>query len=421
MKKLIFGYGATGKSVEAYFQKNNIEYFIYDDDKEIEIPKKQKFKDNKFDDIDEIIISPGIKPTHPLILEINSKKINVITDIEIYQRDRIHNTPIIGVTGTNGKTTFVELLSDFINSQGLKSLAVGNIGDSPLNYIDEKYDYIVMELSSFQLHYIKNLSLEVGIVLNIEEDHLDWHENVQEYIKSKKKIFQFSKSQIATGRLPNYLSMNEGLAEEQYNKPKFPKDFSMNFMRFKYFDDFLDAFFILVPQLNLSVTKAYDYLKNTKSLEHRFETVDIINGVRYINDSKSTNFHSVSEASKKVKNGLLVMHGLTKEMSVSNLNISTENIGLVLVPKNMKIDLSRFDSFEIKYYESIFDLESEILKCLELWKTKLISTQDRRKSKHMCETVLFSCGGASFNDFKNYEERGNFFKSVVSNIKDRNA
>ena len=75
MKKLIFGYGATGKSVERYFKKNNFEYFIYDDDKEIEIPKKQKFKDNKFDDIDEIIISPGIKPTHPLILEINSKKL----------------------------------------------------------------------------------------------------------------------------------------------------------------------------------------------------------------------------------------------------------------------------------------------------------------------------------------------------------
>ena len=419
MKKLIFGYGATGKSVEAYFQKNNIEYFIYDDDKEIEIPKKQKFKDNKFDDIDEIIISPGIKPTHPLILEINSKKINVITDIEIYQRDRIHNTPIIGVTGTNGKTTFVELLSDFINSQGLKSLAVGNIGDSPLNYIDEKYDYIVMELSSFQLHYIKNLSLEVGIVLNIEEDHLDWHENVQEYIKSKKKIFQFSKSQIATGRLPNYLSMNEGLAEEQYNKPKFPKDFSMNFMRFKYFDDFLDAFFILVPQLNLSVTKAYDYLKNTKSLEHRFETIDIINGVTYINDSKSTNFHSVSEASKRVKNGLLVLHGLTKQMSGSSLNISRENIGLALVPKNMKYELNRFDSIEKKYYESIFDLEDEILMCLELWKKS--KDQQRGKSKNMCETVLFSCGGSSFNDFKDYQERGNFFKTVVSNIKDRNA
>ena len=419
MKKLIFGYGATGKSVEAYFQKNNIEYFIYDDDKEIEIPKKLKFKDNKFDEIDEIIISPGIKPTHPFILEINSKKINVITDIDIYERDRIHNTPIIGVTGTNGKTTFVELLSDFINSQGLKSLAVGNIGDSPLNYIDEKYDYIVMELSSFQLHYIKNLSLEVGIVLNIEEDHLDWHENVQEYIKSKKKIFQFSKSQIATGRLPNYLSMNEGLAEEQYNKPKFPKDFSMNFMRFKYFDDFLDAFFILVPQLNLSVTKAYDYLKNTKSLEHRFETIDIINGVTYINDSKSTNFHSVSEASKRVKNGLLVLHGLTKQMSGSSLNISRENIGLALVPKNMKYELNRFDSIEKKYYESIFDLEDEILMCLELWKKS--KDQQRGKSKNMCETVLFSCGGSSFNDFKNYEERGNFFKSVVSNIKDKNA
>ena len=70
MKKLIFGYGATGKSVETYFKKNNIEYLIYDDDKEIEIPKNQKFKDTKFDEIDEIIISPGIKPTHPLLLKI---------------------------------------------------------------------------------------------------------------------------------------------------------------------------------------------------------------------------------------------------------------------------------------------------------------------------------------------------------------
>ena len=419
MKKLIFGYGATGKSVERYFKKNNFEYFIYDDDKEIEIPKKQKFKDKKFDEIDEVIISPGIKPSHPLILEMNSKKIDIITDIDIYQRDRVHNTPIIGVTGTNGKTTFVELLSDFINSQGLKSLAVGNIGDSPLNYIDEKYDYIVMELSSFQLHYINNLSLEVGIILNIEEDHLDWHENVQEYKESKKKIFQFSKSKIATGRLPNYLSMNEGLAEELSNKPKFPKDFSFNIMRLKYFDDFLDAFFILIPKLNLSATKAYDYLKNTKSLEHRFETVDIINGVRYINDSKSTNFHSVSEASKRVKNGLLVLHGLTKQMSGSSLNISRENIRLVLVPKNMKYDLNSFDSFEKKYYESIFDLENEILMCLEL--SEKSKAQQYGQYKSVFETVLFSCGGSSFNDFKNYEERGNFFKSIVSNIKDKNA
>ena len=409
MKKLIFGYGATGKSVETYFQKNKIEYFIYDDDKEIEIPKNKKFKDNKFDEIDEIIISPGIKPTHPLLLKIKSKKINLITDIDMYARDRKYDIPIIGVTGTNGKTTFVELITDFINSQGLNSLAVGNIGDSPLNYINEEFDYIVMELSSFQLYYIKNLSLEVGIVLNIEQDHLDWHKNIQEYAESKKKIFNFSKFQIATGKLSNYLSMNEGLAEEQINQPKFPEGFSYDDMRVKFYDDFLNAFFILVSKLNLSEIKAIDYLKKTRDLEHRFETVDIINGVTYINDSKSTNFHSVSEATKRVKNGLLIMHGLTKNMSGSKLNIDRENIRMVLVPKDMKIDFNLNDLSEARYYESIFDLESEILKYLE---------SGQSSEQKIFDTVLFSCGGASFNDFRNYEERGSFFKKIVSNIKE---
>ena len=414
MKKLIFGYGATGKSVETYFHKNKIEYFIYDDDKEIEIPKNKKFKDNKFDEIDEIIISPGIKPTHPLLLKIKSKKINLITDIDMYARDRKYDIPIIGVTGTNGKTTFVELITDFINSQGLNSLAVGNIGDSPLNYINEEFDYIVMELSSFQLYYIKNLSLEVGIVLNIEQDHLDWHKNIIEYADSKKKIFKFSKFQINTCRLSNYLSFPEILDEEKINKAKFPEGFSYDDMRVKFYDDFLNAFFILVSKLNLSEIKAYDYLKKTRDLEHRFETVDIINGVTYINDSKSTNFHSVSEATKRVKNGLLIMHGLTKNMSGSKLNIDRENIRMVLVPKDMKIDLNWNHWSEPRYYESIFDLESEILNLT--YEFDLESGQPSEKINF--DTVLFSCGGASFNDFKNYEERGNFFKEIVSNIKE---
>tara|TARA_B100000131_G_C18040063_1_gene582041 strand:- start:6 stop:1262 length:1257 start_codon:yes stop_codon:yes gene_type:complete len=414
VKKLIFGYGATGKSVETYFHKNKIEYFIYDDDKEIEIPKNKKFKDNKFDEIDEIIISPGIKPTHPLLSKIKSKKINLITDIDMYARDRKYDIPIIGVTGTNGKTTFVELITDFINSQGLNSLAVGNIGDSPLNYINEEFDYIVMELSSFQLYYIKNLSLEVGIVLNIEQDHLDWHKNIIEYADSKKKIFKFSKFQINTCRLSNYLSFPEILDEEKINKAKFPEGFSYDDMRVKFYDDFLNAFFILVSKLNLSEIKAYDYLKKTRDLEHRFETVDIINGVTYINDSKSTNFHSVSEATKRVKNGLLIMHGLTKNMSGSKLNIDRENIRMVLVPKDMRIDLNWNHWSEPRYYESIFDLESEILNLT--YEFDLESGQPSEKINF--DTVLFSCGGASFNDFKNYEERGNFFKEIVSNIKE---
>ena len=157
MKKLIFGYGATGKSVATYFQKNNIEFFIYDDDKTIEITKNQLFDESKLDEVDEVIISPGIKPTHPLLNKIKSKRLNVKTDIDLFNNK--YQAKIIGITGTNGKTTFVNLLTDYLNLEGLKSVAVGNIGTSPLEVIDKDYEYIVMELSSFQLYYLNNINL----------------------------------------------------------------------------------------------------------------------------------------------------------------------------------------------------------------------------------------------------------------------
>ena len=189
MKKLIFGYGATGKSVETYFQKNNIEYCIYDDDKSIKIDQNLLFDKNKLSEIDEVIISPGIKPTHELLSLINKFRISVITDIDLF--NKVYNGKIIGVTGTNGKTTFVNLLNDFFNSQGIKSTAVGNIGVSPLEIIDKEYEYVVMELSSFQLYYLKQINLFIAIILNIYEDHLDWHEDWNDYVESKQKIIGY--------------------------------------------------------------------------------------------------------------------------------------------------------------------------------------------------------------------------------------
>ena len=172
MKKLIFGYGATGKSVEAYFQKNNIKYFIYDDDKEKIISKKQKFKDTKIEEVDEIIISPGIKPTHELLNKVNSLGKAIKTDIDLFNEN--YKGKLIGVTGTNGKTTLVNLLSNFLNSQGIKTVAVGNVGRPPLEVIDKEFEYVIIELSSYQLYYLNNLDLNIGIILNIHQDHLHW-------------------------------------------------------------------------------------------------------------------------------------------------------------------------------------------------------------------------------------------------------
>ena len=480
MKKLIFGYGATGKSVESYFQKNKIEYLIYDDDEKIKIEKVLLFDKDKSSEIDEVIISPGIKPDNPLVIQMKSEGKNIKTDIEIFSEN--YKGKVIGVTGTNGKTTYVNLLVDFLNLQGVNTIGAGNVGKSPLEIIDNNYDLVVLELSSFQLYYTNKLNLFASVILNLNEDHLDWHKDYREYQLSKYKIFtlpsedidvmgihssrgmmaRFWNKKMLDGTLkrfevffdPNadlYLGSKttkleykgvfnrKQLAYEWYeisnmfkiSKSPFFEDTSILFlMLIKYLiDTALLEKYVTNLSSSLSVNNeegdnyrillepAYEFLLNSKSGSHRFEVVDKFNDITFINDSKSTNFRSLSMATTKVKNGILIMHGLTKNISIRDLHISDE-IQTIIFPKDMKFEIPRlwthhFDEnlelqegskIKLIKLENIFDLEDELI--------KIIKPGD---------TVLFSCGGASFNDFKNYEERGNFFKTVVSNLKDKNA
>ena len=396
MKKLIFGYGATGKSVESYFQKNKIEYFIYDD-KKLDIENHLIFDKKKFNEIDEVVISPGIKPTHPLVNEINSQGLTINTDIDLF--NKVYKGKIIGVTGTNGKTTFVNLLTEYLNSHQIKSIAVGNVGKSPLEIVGEDYEYVVMELSSFQLYYLNNLILFKAIVLNIFEDHLDWHSDFEDYSNSKLKILKFITNNENTS-----LQELQTIYEEKENKELLFKSAGVLDIvsKLTLHEDTVYSFIKTVDDLGLSIDSLSDFLLNYKTEAHRFELVDKIKDVTYINDSKSTNFNSLSMATTKINNGILLLHGLTKNISSRDLKIS-KKVKTILVPEDMEIDLSMTSAKIIKI-KSIFDIEQVLI--------EIIKPGD---------TVLFSCGGASFNDFKNYQERGNFFKTVVSNIKDRNA
>ena len=396
MKKLIFGYGATGKSVESYFQKNKIEYLIHDDTK-LDIENHLIFDKKKFNEIDEVVISPGIKPTHPLVNEINSQGLTINTDIDLF--NKVYKGKIIGVTGTNGKTTFVNLLTEYLNSHQIKSIAVGNVGKSPLEIVGEDYEYVVMELSSFQLYYLNNLILFKAIVLNIFEDHLDWHSDFENYSNSKLKILKF-----ITNNENRSLQELQTIYEEKENKELLFKSAGVLDIvsKLTLHEDTVYSFIKTVDDLGLSIDSLSDFLLNYKTEAHRFELVDKIKDVTYINDSKSTNFNSLSMATTKINNGILLLHGLTKNISSRDLKIS-KKVKTILVPEDMEIDLSMTSAKIIKI-KSIFDIEQVL--------TEIIKPGD---------TVLFSCGGASFNDFKNYQERGNFFKTVVSNLKDKNA
>ena len=400
MKTLIFGYGITGKAVETFFKVKSKEYLIYDDNENVilDIKKELLFDDSQIDLIDEIVISPGINPSHKQIKNFETKKI--ITDIDLFSRE--FQGKFIGVTGTNGKTTFVNLLTDFLISKGINAVACGNVGVSPLSINFKDKDFAIVELSSFQLYYASDLKADFGIFLNFHSDHLDWHKDEKEYKKSKLKLLTFlnSDENLVTG----FNTFSEKALENILNIP-IDKGKDELLMENYDFDDLsfpIDtclAFLKIIEKLDINLDEGYEYLKKEVYSEHRFEFVESINGTNFINDSKSTNFHSMSLATSRVKNALLIMHGITKNIPEDEINISGE-IKKILIPKNMNIDINVFDC-EIVKLDSILSLETYLAAEYQNF-----------------DTVLFSCGGSSFSDFKDYKDRGLFFKKIVSNLKD---
>jgi UDP-N-acetylmuramoylalanine--D-glutamate ligase len=386
MTNLIVGFGTTGKSIQRYLERNSESFFVYDDYQEI--PVNLQFNEKNLKNIKRVIISPGIKPNHWILNEAKKLKIKITTDIEIFSET--NNCKLIGVTGTNGKTTFVYCLSEILNKYGYKTTTAGNIGLSPLDLedIDKNYDYIIIELSSFQLEYLKYLDLDMSVITNIFEDHIDWHETFQNYYLAKIKILNFvkNKSNIFIGEVDERVVIDKKLKVNRINNKKYNLE--------NFYDEFVNLMVSLCERFDISEKQVLNYLNNSTNMEHRFEKFFEKNSTIFINDSKSTNFQSVFKATTKVTNSLLILHGLTKGIDPKTLHLS-KNVKEVLVPNYMQ-DYLKLQNVKYTVYTEFGDLK------------KLIN--DKYKDY---DYVLFSCGGSSFNEFKNYKERGEQFKQLV--------
>ena len=385
---LILGYGSTGQEIENYLISKNINYFIHDDNKNID--EKFKFNLDNINNIETIFVSPGINKDHEILRMAASRGNKIMTDIELFSE--INNVKIIGVTGTNGKTSFVTLLDRILNKYNIKSKSAGNIGNSPLSLISDLNDveYLILELSSFQLAHLNKLDLEIAVVLNIYQDHIDWHKTFEEYVFSKLKIFNFTSNQENNflGPVDSQVQTGGMLPKKvrKFNEEKFNLD--------NYFDDFVSIFIDVCKQFSIPKEEVLNYLISQPSVEHRFELFHTKNGVKFINDSKSTNLESVNKASYKVKNCLLIMHGLLKGIDIKKLSLSNE-VKEIMIPKNSEFEITNNNSLVIEY-ENFEDLKKYI----------------KRNYKNF-DTVLFSCGGSSFSNFNNYMERGDYFKEMI--------
>ena len=386
---LILGYGSTGQDIEKFLISKNKKYYIYDDYKTV--PKELTFELSDITNLENIFVSPGIKKDHKIINLAKEKNINLTSDIQYF--NEISKLKIVGITGTNGKTSFVTLLDKILKKHGYKSKVAGNIGNSPLNLIDdeENLDFLILELSSFQLSHLTKLDLEISVILNIYEDHIDWHSSFENYATSKLKIFNFTKNNKNRflGPVDNQLKKTNLLPRNV----NVIKDMEAYFLP-NYFDDFVSMFIKICSRFKIAKNEVIEFLSSEPSVEHRFELFITKNGVNFINDSKSTNLESVNKASFKVKNCMLVMHGLSKGIGSNKLDLSNE-VKKILIPKDSEFDLSKYSKI-ITEYDSFNELNT------------IIKTNYKDY-----ETILFSCGGSSFSDFDNYKDRGNYFKKMI--------
>ena len=411
---LILGEGTTFRHCSDFFKKNSITYSSLVTEDILDIKDNiiiSKHGEINLENIDYIVISPGIAPSNLIVRRLNTIKSKIITDIEILQN--LSTSKFICITGTNGKTSTVNLLADILNDNDISAIACGNNGISVFDSLEKSYEYVILEISSYQLEYIKKLKSFISIVLNISMDHIDRHKSLTNYINLKLRIFNNSKHQIINSKLKKYYNCQTfGIKKNKFfidntsiDSLFINKDNTIVFKDRKYNTSGkhealnLCACISILRKLKLSTTKIIESFSKRNILQHRVEEICTYKGVKFINDSKSTNADSTLNALNSIKeNIILIMGGDDKKISYESLidiiNQKVKSLVIIGVNKTLIDDLD----VEVKksYIENLEDAISYIL-------SNVVSG----------DTVLLSPGTSSFYTYSDYTERGEHFKSLV--------
>ena len=408
----VYGLGLTGNSVFRFLKKRNItDIYTWDDKKNRNDKKKYNLFKKRLDEVDYIIISPGInvqKTKFKSILFRNKKKI--ITDLDLFYMQKLPIKSIV-ITGTNGKSTACKLIQHIFKTNKLDVKLGGNIGKPVLDLKIGRRSLVIIEASSFQLSYTKFIKPNFAVILNINSDHLDWHNTIKNYTNSKFKIFSnqddndvallSNKKLTKLFKKKNYLSKLK-IVEKNFLKTKIKKKITNNYL---ITDPNLTNLTFAYKISTLFRIKEKIFIKavnNFKGLPHRHEIFLKKNKITFINDSKATSFESTKYALKNNKNIFWIVGGLPKLRDNFNLlDVSSNIIKSFIIGKKTNYFKNQVAK-KIKYKIS-FDLKNAIK---DVFKELLPIRDDKI-------TVLFSPASASYDQFNNFTERGDQFKKIT--------
>ena len=430
--KLILGMGITGLSVARFFSNNNEIFRIADSRKEPSLLKtfqKENLLDDCYmgewsqsilEDIDEVIISPGIAQSETIVQWIREKKIKLLSDIELF--GRYSNAPIIGITGSNGKSTVTQLLGEMALASNLNAVMCGNIGSPVLESISDTAELYIVELSSYQLDYTSELDLFAGVITNISPDHLDRYENFEAYIASKLSIYPYCENVIInldeslqSGMVGDsyfaieknnsnciFLVRKAGNSYEVLYQDKLLVSSNELLVVGKHNIENLLAALTLGYQFGLPIKEMIKAAKTFKGLPHRLEFITSINNVDFYNDSKSTNAVStkiaVNSLLEKYSQLVLILGGIAKQENYSEL--------IELINEKVETVVLIGDSSKV-FSEQLSVPTLKIARSME-------EAVGLSKSLTKNGAVVLSPACASFDMFDDFNDRGDQFKHHVN-------
>jgi UDP-N-acetylmuramoylalanine--D-glutamate ligase len=419
-KKIILIYGLGKSGIAAYkFLKKENELFLYDDrtNNNINKPINKKlinYKKLVKKKIDYIIISPGINIQKCKLSNFLKKNISKIhTDLDVFYSKHSKNKNIT-ITGTNGKSTTAKILYEVLKYQKKDVRLVGNIGNAILSEKRIKSNTIfVIEASSYQLFYSKIFKTNISAILNISPDHLERHRTLDNYINAKFKLLNNqTKNDYAILNTTNFY-----IKRHLKNKKLFPKIIKVNKqiessilkkINNSYFmtegnKENLSFVLKIANILNVKKQILFKVLKNFNGLKYRQQIIFKSKKLTIINDSKATSFSSSVSILKSLSNVYWIVGGLAKKGDQFVLPKSRcKNFKAYIFGKN-KIFFVKVVK-NLMSYETFMNLKSLI---------KKIFLDIKKDKKKINQTILFSPAAASFDNFKNFEERGEYFNMLI--------
>lgn len=434
-KVLVLGGGVSGSAIAKIVEEIGATVRIADE-KPLTDFVSHPINDLTNLDYDFAIVSPGWKPNHPLISALISAGVPLTNEIDLaWHFKNLHcpNQRWLAITGTNGKTTTTELTASMLNASGISAIACGNVGTTVVESVwsEKKFDVLVIELSSFQIHWMKDPEFAAIAILNIADDHTDWHGSFKEYTKAKIKLLEHTKIGILNGQ-DQYLvqSASKWNGRKIYFSLDTPKSGQLGIVEELLIDrafesDGGEAGVIgelvdvqpsvphavantlaaagLARAVGSDLESIQEAIKGFKPGRHRIELILEKDGIRWINDSKATNPHAAQASLFSATSSVWIAGGLAKGAKFDEL--ITKCKGRIkcalLIGTDRELLAKELEKNRIEFYridgENV--MENAVLKARELAEPG--------------DTVVMAPACASMDQFKNYEDRGNQFVAAV--------